>query len=822
MAVMNDMLRSPPLSAHLSAQHGFSELAPPMYGRPRSRTAPPTPMVEAPAMEPAELEAIPAPRRKSHTAENKSGYFPSARTVTSRPDRVAYNDSVERSSSSPQLPTPSMPGFPRYGEGDFVRKPTNLHPPLDQIPRARTTSPPPGSHPSINPVFYPSEGATVKCQSELNLRQRSNSSSDMSQAWSSNSSRMSSFQTSSLGNFSSSTQMFTKSTPLERESEVALMEHIRSLRASHEIHLNSLKEAHEKEIASHRSYIAFLERRGSASSILQQPNKQILTVDTSQVGSTTLYSAVSANTIHSFESYFESQNRASQDLTVENEALKRKLSLSKKAVADCTEIRRERDQLRDGAERSERRISQLKDIVRKAKENEKVLKNMVSGLDSRLANANMERADVLEGFHDACETVQKLSEQERNLTRERDDLRAQLSTLNRSAILTMSPSVYSQDEENTGESQNIQGLYADCVPRRSLSDQLQKMQHDINEKDDKIRDLEQQLGRKSEGTQSRVSEDQKQPSNPVALHNQLEIYKSRLRNAEADRDRYSSLLQCEIRRQNRNAARAAVPTPLQTTPGDMLVENSDPTTGKNKSLTTQDDAARQSLEGELERCINEIVLYKLDIRGYKKDLKIANTRIAKLEADAARSQGPPTPESNSSSETRERARTEPSTQTRGPGLGIFVPETPRTPTRRSRGTSLVSPPSNASKSPQPPPRPSPLRPKRTPRTPIGLEKELPRLPSSANTPSPTVKPAASRQSQVLVQRAETLRSMSDSIISLYGKRSTPETVFDKTPSRNPISHPSSPAVASSAKAVPMAKFPSGILKTPIKFAKVSD
>ncbi|KAF2768567.1 hypothetical protein EJ03DRAFT_117827 [Teratosphaeria nubilosa] len=51
LAVMNEVLRSPHIAGHLSAQY----CAPPAHGRPRSHTVPSTPLVEAPFVEPVEL-----------------------------------------------------------------------------------------------------------------------------------------------------------------------------------------------------------------------------------------------------------------------------------------------------------------------------------------------------------------------------------------------------------------------------------------------------------------------------------------------------------------------------------------------------------------------------------------------------------------------------------------------------------------------------------------------------------------------------------------------------------------------------------------------
>lgn len=143
------------------------------------------------------------------------------------------------------------------------------------------------------------------------------------------------------------------------------------MRSAHGAHLGSLKDAHEREIESHRSYISFLEKRRGIQQVQAWSSKQVLTIDTSHStpkGAELTSADASATTLQSWGSSLESQKRTSQEATAENEALKRKLSLCRKAVAESGDVRRERDQLRDAAERSDRRIVQLKDTVRKAKD----------------------------------------------------------------------------------------------------------------------------------------------------------------------------------------------------------------------------------------------------------------------------------------------------------------------------------------------------------------------------------------------------------------------------------------------------------------------
>ena len=184
---------------------------------------------------------------------------------------------------------------------------------------------------------------------------------------------------------------------------------------------------------------------------------------------------------------------------------------------------------------------------------------------------------------------------------------------------------------------------------------------------------------------------------------------------------------------------------------------------------------------ELEHCLKEIVLYKLDIKGYKKDLKKAHAQIEDLQAMSV--QPPPTPDrdsasslkSNSSSERQQDTPCERRTQNgASSGLGILLPQPPQTPTRNIAAATVTGP---AAITPPVPSAPSMSSPSARPKAPLATHKKLPKRPAS-HSPSPLL-PAqqtpASGTSKL--HRGETLRSLSESIISSYAKRGTPEQGF---------------------------------------------
>lgn len=563
---------------------------------------------------------------------------------------------------------------------------------------------------------------------------------------------------------------YTSPRPLSvADNETALMEQIALMRSVQEAHLASLREARTKEVASHLSYIAFLEARQNRQAV-RQNSKQALTIDTSQTGSRkteTLQSDASATTLQSLES-LESQKRSSHEAATEAEALKRKLSLYRKAQSESGDVRRERDHLRDSVERSDRRISQLKDIVRKSKDGEKSLKNAVADLEARLILANNERTDVLEGLHEASEKVRQLIVREQQLSRELHDLRWQhVNTTAQHPVSRRDSAKVIPRHQRTMSDAGALSLRDDPLMR-----QVQECRRQLAEKDSMISQFEDRQSLAHAESKARI----------VELEAALDEHSRMLATAQADCQRYNALLHGEIRRQSRYAVQKG------RTPNAKIDDEASAAVqlrldnlqaGASGKVSENDGSSAAVLEKETEHWMKEIIMYKLDVKGYKKDLRRANAEIESLQA--VQSKRPITPDRDSSSSinsnSTDRHRETPAMSSRSadgsqPGLGIYVLESPSTPTR-----SLPSLASAASLAATPPMPLTAVSPAHRPKTPLGHHKKLPKPPVS-RSPSPllsTLCPGGK------MERAETLRSLSESIISSYAKRSTPEQSNSLTP-----------------------------------------
>ena len=172
---------------------------------------------------------------------------------------------------------------------------------------------------------------------------------------------------------------------------------------------------------------------------------------------------------------------------------------------------------------------------------------------------------------------------------------------------------------------------------------------------------------------------------------------------------------------------------------------------------------------------------RLQAKNYRKDLRKAHATIESLQAMAL--QRPPTPDRQSAGSSTSVPSPElPRTQfahatiqqqydtpgTAQSGLGISFFESERTPTKSlasATAAALLSPRSGVTSAVlSSPPRP---------KTPLSAHKKLPKPPPSPAPKAVARLPTTPPASNTKLQRNETLRSLSESIISSYAKRDTP-------------------------------------------------
>ncbi|QIX00144.1 hypothetical protein AMS68_005661 [Peltaster fructicola] len=702
MAVVNDLLKSPHISAHLS-QRGSDFKIP--YGRPRSRTAPSTPRYELPLMEPFELPgSIPIAGRQSLNA-----FAPPRNNTTP----AAFGQAVERHRSSPYS---VAEGFTVPSRTSMDSGPGSVRPDVRTYSHSSMPAISNGSHEGSESSRAPSFTA-IPSRPPLTVLQPSSLKYDVQ---------------SDDGTTQDST---VRHDSLRDDVETTLMQQIAMMRSSHDTHVKSLKHAHDQEIASHLAYIAFLERRQSSKTDSCSTN-QPLTIDTSPSPAPSELPGldVSTTTLQSSDTSLDGRTSTSQETLTEVESLRRKLSLVRKEQAESTDLAQQRAQLRESLEQKDRRILQLKELAKRAKENEKTLRNTVSDLEARLVAANNQRLDVLEGFNAVSSTLEAISKQ-------------------KSPLIQVLPNhIAASEAPATTKTYSRAAGPQTPADDSALLAQVRTLESTLKEKEDQINHLVQQA-------QSKSSSDNHNAERFVELQTRLDEGLQAVRDATKDRDRYHSLLQGELRRNARHAARTypispAIAAEAVSKANDLLANAK--ATALNDANTDEPLSVPALLEKELQHCLGEIIMYKLDVRGYRKDLKDAKAQLENVYASNA--QRPMTPP-RSVSRNRAQRGTDSRSHRQG-GLGIMMSSNaPATPPRSIASTtadSLFAPSDTVS---------NVSTPNHRPMTPMVGRKRLSKPSSSQHSsPHPTT---AQSPPTLKLSRAETMQSMSESIVLSY-------------------------------------------------------
>ncbi|CAK1359076.1 unnamed protein product [Cercospora beticola] len=826
IAAMSEMLKSP----HFNGGPRSCELRPPQ-GRLRSHTAPPTPatpLVEAPCPEPVELPATDSiwpsrGRGASIMAETSLATNERHRTQAGRPQ-----------SSSPQGST-EPPGYENTQNSDNDQGSNVLRPSLDSTLCGKSDECFGTPNRSQESLEY--SDTSVKIGTPNWKLPRTPRRDDKKESPTGSAERIPGLQ-------SQCDAYLVPESPGQSIRDISkvsgMLTQVANMRSAHEAHIATLKAAHDQEITSFRAYVVLLEQQHSL--IRLSDPRQSLSIDTARHCGRAISGSTASRTgsLQSLDSLSMDLAGTSPEPVAEAEALKRKLDLANKTNADLGELRRERDRLKDSDCQKERRITQLKDIIRKTKENEQAQRTAVMSLQADLAAANMQRVDVLTGLDDAYKDLRLSYQREARLRERCEELQSHLrATGCVTSALPIQPM-----QQSAEELVRCRELKADTTKRNSAVPQVCTSE------------LEQQIsttqldgdficGREAcQQTHDRLEIAMTDVQN---LQARLLTCQEHLKAAQADRERYNSLLHIELRRQSKIAGpKEQVATPeLQREISKSLATRLQGTSASPSSTELQStlnlSAKDQAWEQELRHCVEEIIMYKLDVSGYKKDLKLATAKIESLEAELRAT----TAEARSHEKTRDNRADMPLKDDsrfpieQQPGLGIAWTQ------QRSASTPSALSNSHAESPPQPsepqPERESGLTcisPRRQTTTPLSIHKQLP-LPPPLERKGPTKQsspPSTSTpQNHVQIQRAETLRSLSDSIISSYTKRDEFPLPVGVQRSSKTTSTPRPPRISrgsggrplpsgidsrerlsrgNSAVLMPISRFSSGMLKAP--------
>ncbi|GAM87482.1 hypothetical protein ANO11243_055070 [Dothideomycetidae sp. 11243] len=398
----------------------------------------------------------------------------------------------------------------------------------------------------------------------------------------------------------------------------------------------------------------------------------------------------SSASLRSIESALEQQRRLMDETLLEMESLR---SLVRKRDTELADRNTKLSILEQTMDVKDRTVSQMRGAMLRAAEKENAQKMKLADLEAKLELSNDQRLDLEETYHGVNCQVKSLLEQNTTLQSQHTTLQSQNMTFQDQNAMLKSQNATLQSQNAALQNQHAAVQSQNAALQRKLKDAEEALQLEAQTAKAKIAEAERNLSRtqtrlnvekdhaksadstlasvKTEliAAQSRISELEKQVKSkststgvitivnaseparniqmksPESLKDKDPIasLRSKLARIEAERDQFSSLLSTEIRRSVRTSPREK---------GFMSPDKRDSvcsgtsslhyTTTITPSSTTTDstsshdpckaalDEQEKRYEAEVRRLVQEIVLYKLDIKGYKKDLRRANTTLSKI------------------------------------------------------------------------------------------------------------------------------------------------------------------------------------------------
>ncbi|KAL9096296.1 MAG: hypothetical protein Q9165_001293 [Trypethelium subeluteriae] len=467
-------------------------------------------------------------------------------------------------------------------------------------------------------------------------------------------------------------------------------------------------------------------------------------------------------------------------MATEMENLKRKLSSAHKRDAEADINKKEIHILRETVQSKQRHVEGLVKKLVKAQATTKAANNTAEAFESRLEMANAQKNDVLEENH---ELRQRAMRQEVQIVCQRcSESEQELHDRCQEA---------EQRADRLEQALQVFRIKQDTEPALvELNKHVQRLEAEDDERNHYITRLEQELrqcrfqidnihvpqslqptasavpSRRWDSLNKGHESDLATSRNRISQLDQvLEQRDASVKSLVAERDNIRTLLQAEIHAQACKAPdqlrllHSAICTKVDIDQILAEVQKKAHTSlappGTHWKIETDPILRVEQLEKEIDYHVKDIVLYKLDVRGYKKDLKRANAKIRGIQGLSVKSS--PNPDSASiSHRTSSNAPISASSQTQtlpewpetsaATGLGIFSPDLDaRHPPRSdslppfasaggnsSTNVSLALPPSRDTASNRVPSASPSVSPR--PRTPAATNKKLPRTPM---TPPPS-------------------------------------------------------------------------------------
>ncbi|KAF2121872.1 hypothetical protein BDV96DRAFT_593831 [Lophiotrema nucula] len=722
LAVVNDMLRSPALSATICTRS--AEIHKPLPSRPRSVSLPSTPnppveAVELPGSILLENQGFPSPPVAGPAADTmrsvRSGNsLGSSVAAKSTPSKVPQHkkSSTEISLQRRSKSRPSLVASPSSTDSKLTTCSVSTN--GARTSSSESTKAQVGADKPLQPSPVILEGQQWRTSGEPSSARRDE-----------------------LISPTTPTPTSTRSKHLEelkftitaQDSTISTLQaQFGSLRATHEAHVASLIDAHTAELASLKNYTRVLEEQQSQRTLHhdgpQSPSRE-------QSPQNTVDSATSTR---SFRSALEQQGRSSPHSrdSPEMENLKRKLSVARRPDVGNRDTIRELNQYKQNnaalqkqieslmsklnqskknernltstLEEAEKKCSEWKDKARKIEQLEKstlALQNTVDHLEHRLEMANCEKLD-------AEEQLFNLQSQRSPFDPKTPKLQMPPTHPNsRQSAHTSMSTVFSSGSPTShhNESENPTTLSAFISHIERLQEHNKQKDVHITELENttkKIRldydsltndhrklnlqsDIQGQLLQKAKNTDVHIEQLRSAIIDREGIIGEKE---KSLRIAERQLEHHKLLLQAEIRRHatlslytdDRNNPLPDLTSLTSKDDIDRWIERLQKRLKKEKPKSVEKkshnplDAVVDDLRKEVDFYVREIIYYKLDIKGYKSDIKKLKHIATRMGSYGSRTfeLDSPSPSLARSGDTPVRARFSSGTS----GLGISATPSP--------------------------------------------------------------------------------------------------------------------------------------------------
>lgn len=582
------------------------------------------------------------------------------------------------------------------------------------------------------------------------------------------------------------------------------------LRNSHEAHLSSLTVTHSKELHDLGVYTDALQKQTSLASDGSQGVSNAVSTTWHLLNDDQSPGGHSLKSMQSFQSALELHRNMAQEYAEQNESLKAQLEAADKRVLEAESVRIERDYLEHTAREARSQVETALAQLSGSQMQEKALQNEVDRLTARLDEVNTMRIDVLEANHELEEQMKQIAKCQKSLAIEVGLARCHID---QPAINTFQAKLKEAEERAVHLQQKLETVQeADEAPLsiNVLAERVKELEKMLQEKGDLIREW----GKEKKVYKPDVAVDQERGVNPskdsgtpqfqddayaelvqenealVAeiseLKDKMVEKKKLLRRLEADRQKVAHLLYAELRRQAQcsngeaeKSLRVSLSTKRKSDIDRMMADiqaRARNATGANREpyeLATEPARRVEQLEKEIEYHVKDIVLYRLDVKGYRKDIKCATATIERLQdalSGQVRAQLAASPRQIRARSSTAGLGLVPNTAQASPSTPISASPSPGHVSYTHRNASAASsypntPLATHKKLPCPPAPTTPPLSSSDTATPLSTPFNVKRHVSHASVCTP---PSSDRP-----RRVGTQRSLSESIISSYARR-TPE------------------------------------------------